>query len=151
MTKLVWSEGFNLGIEAIDQQHRKIVDYINQLYEAFTGGQPQKKLGKMLNELVDYTNYHFDFEENLQEKAGYPFLDAHKKTHGLFAKRISDFQTRFEKGEDIFRDADNLLSTWLFDHLKHDDADYISLAKTYLQHHRVPEPEKYRLMARLFG
>jgi hemerythrin len=134
----------------IDQQHRQLADSINRLFEAYASGQSRKTLGKLINELVDLATYHFGYEESLQEKAGYSFAEAHKKTHVRLAGHMADYQARFEKGEDIFKDADSLLGNWLFDHLKHDDADYVASAKEYLRHNPVPGTGKGGLMARLF-
>jgi hypothetical protein len=39
MAKLVWTDQFILGVEVIDQQHRTILDYVNQLDDARNNGQ----------------------------------------------------------------------------------------------------------------
>ena len=83
MAKLVWTDQFILGVEVIDQQHRTILDYVNQLDDARNNGQSKKQIGKLINKLVEYTLYHFSFEEGLQEKAGYPFLKPHQKSHAF--------------------------------------------------------------------
>ena len=59
MTKFVWTEQLNVGIEVIDQQHRRIVEYINQLDDARTGGQSREEIGSLINDLMDYTISHF--------------------------------------------------------------------------------------------
>ena len=151
MAKLVWSDKYVLGVEVIDQQHRTILDYVNQLEDALNSGQSQKEIGKLINKLVDYTYFHFSFEEDLQEKAGYPYLKPHQKSHALIAKHVSDFQARFDKGEDISKDMDGLLATWLFDHLKHDDADYVGSVNEYLRQHPEFLTKKTGVFARLFG
>lgn len=151
MTKLVWTEQVNIGIEEVDQQHRKIVAYINQLDDAYFSGASRKKLGKIINELVEYTIYHFKSEESLQERAGYPFLKAHQKAHVLYAQGILDFQSRFEKGEDISKDMEGLLAKWFFDHLKHDDTDFVQHVAKYLHEHGDEQTEKKGLLSRLFG
>jgi hemerythrin len=151
MAKLVWTDQYVLGVEVIDQQHRAIMDYVNQLEDALNNGQSQKEIGKLIKKLVDYTFFHFSFEEGLQEKAGYPFLKPHQKSHALIAKHVSDFQARFDKGEDISKDMDGLLATWLFDHLKHDDADYVSSVNEYLLHHPEFLTKKTGVFSRLFG
>ena len=151
MAKLVWTEQFILGVEVIDQQHRTIMDYVNQLEDALKKGQSKKEIGKLINKLVDYTYFHFSFEEDLQEKAGYPYLKPHQKSHALIAKQVSDFQARFDKGEDISKDMDGLLATWLFDHLKHDDADYVGSVNEYLRKHPEFLTKKTGVFARLFG
>jgi hemerythrin len=151
MDKFEWTEQLNVGIEVIDQQHRRIANYINQLDKAASSGLQREELGNLINDLVDYTISHFAFEESLQEDAGYPFLKAHKKVHELFAKRVADFKDRFDRGEDISRDLNSLLVIWLLNHIKHDDADYVKSVKEYLNQQQGGTVKKKGLFARLFG
>jgi hemerythrin len=151
MAKFVWTDQLNVGIEVIDQQHRRIVEYINQLDDARTNGCSRDEFGYLINDLVDYTISHFGFEESLQEEANYPFSKSHKKVHDLFAQRVSDFQARFNKGEDVSKALNSLLVTWLFNHIKRDDADYVESVKAHLQKQTDTVEKKKGLFARLFG
>ncbi len=146
MTKFVWTDQLSIGIDVIDQQHRRIVEYINQLDDARANGHSREEIGYLINDLVDYTISHFGFEESLQEEASYPFCRSHKKVHELFTVRVSEFQARFEKGEDVCKGLNSLLVTWLFNHIKRDDADYVESVKAYLQ-----KKEKKGFLGRLFG
>ncbi len=150
MTRLVWTEQLSIGIDVIDQQHRRIVEYINQLDDARNGGRRRDEIGWLINDLVDYTVSHFGFEESLQEEAKYPFARSHKKVHELFAQRVSEYQARFERGEDVTRPLNSLLVTWLFNHIKRDDADYVESVKAYLQQRKGALEQKKGLFARLF-
>jgi hemerythrin len=151
MAKLFWTDRLNVGIEVIDNQHRRIVDYINLLDEANFKGHSREEIGRLIHDLVDYTISHFGFEESLQEEAGYPYIKAHQKVHGLFTQRVADFQARFDNGEDISEKLHSLLTTWLLNHIKHDDADYVPSVKEYLiQQHGFMEKKK-GLFSRLFG
>ena len=151
MTKFIWTDQLNVGIEVIDQQHRRIVEYINQLDDARSGGQSREEIGYLINDLVDYTISHFGFEESLQDEARYPFAKSHKKVHELFALRVSDYQARYEKGEDVSKGLNSLLVTWLFNHIKRDDTDYVESVKVYLQKQKDFVEKKKGLFARLFG
>ena len=124
MAKLEWTEQLNIGIEVIDQQHRRIVDYINQLDEARCNALPREEIAMVIIQLKDYTRSHFTFEESMQEEAGYPFLNQHKKGHDRFIERIYDYQYQFTRGEDVSNALSSLLVTWLFNHIKRDDADF---------------------------
>jgi len=150
MAKFVWTDQLNIGIGVIDQQHRRIVEYINQLDDARSNGYSRDEIGNLINELVDYTISHFGFEESLQEEANYPFIKAHKKVHDLFAQRVSDFQTRFNQGEDVTKALNSLLVTWLFNHIKRDDADYVQTVKQHLQGRTDTVEKKKGLFSRLF-
>ena len=123
MAYLHWSSDLDTGIEVIDKQHQRIVDYLNELDSANEGGD-REVTNHVLKELVDYTLTHFAFEEELQEKAGYPFLKAHKRVHEIFTKRVAEFQQRAAAGENVTPELLSMLKIWLVNHIKGDDADY---------------------------
>lgn len=129
---ITWTADLDTGITVIDQQHRRIVDYINQLEVAQLAGD-RVLVGQVLDELVDYTLSHFSFEESLQEEAGYQFAKAHKRVHELFVRRVNEYQKRFNAGEDIAEEVNKLLSAWLINHIKHDDADYVSAVRPQME------------------
>ena len=131
MALLTWQDDLNTGIEVIDDQHRRIVSMINQLHQAQTGGS-QLLVGDVIDELVDYTLSHFAFEEELMEEAGYAFCAAHKRVHEVFIKRVSEYRMRFEAGEDITDELRNMLSRWLFNHIRGDDKAYAEQVKRHL-------------------
>jgi len=131
MAYLHWSSDLDTGIEVIDSQHRRIVDYLNELNDANDSGNRQAT-NHVLDELVDYTLTHFAFEEELQEKAGYPFLRAHKRVHDIFTKRVAEFQQRAADGEDIAPELLSMLKIWLVNHIKGDDADYAEDVRKFL-------------------
>lgn len=124
MTYLHWSNDLDTGIAVIDTQHRRIVDLINELNTANESGDPAV-IKHVLNELVDYTLSHFTFEEELQLKANYPFYKAHKRVHEIFTKRVGEFQQRAARGENVVPEVLSMLKTWLINHIKGDDADYV--------------------------
>ena len=124
-----WSKDLNTGIDVIDKQHMRIVDYINDL-EAAHARQDREAAGRVLNELVDYTVSHFAFEESLQAEAGYQYCKPHKKVHELFTRRVAEYQERFKAGDDVVAELHQMLSAWLINHIKRDDADYVAAVKS---------------------
>ncbi len=123
MAHIVWTRELDTNIEVIDKQHRRIVDYINALDDAIAGGD-RARVRQVLDQLVDYTLSHFAFEESLMEDAGYRFLNAHRRVHEVFTKRVADYQQRFADGEDIAPELQKTLQTWLINHIQNDDNDY---------------------------
>jgi hemerythrin len=151
MAKILWTPQLNVGIDVIDNQHRRIVEYINALDDANLKGSSREEIERLIHDLVDYTISHFGFEESLQQDANYPFRHAHNKVHELFTRRVADFQTRFGNGEDIAKELHALLVTWLVNHIKHDDADYATSIKSYIHKQSGYQEKKAGLFARLFG
>ena len=92
-----WSEKFNIGIEVIDNQHRQILEYINTLDQIRMSGQ-RNQIKEVLDDLIDYTQSHFSFEENLLEQVNYQYLPSHRGIHELFVKRLIYCRQRFAHG-----------------------------------------------------
>lgn len=79
-----WPEVFNLGIKEIDDQHRKIVELINQVYYNITEDGSIETMSTVFDSLHDYVRYHLRYEEEFMKKIKYPGFDLHKVYHDLF-------------------------------------------------------------------
>ncbi len=149
MAHLEWSKELSTGIDIIDSQHLRIVQYINELNVAREEGD-RELAGEVLGELVDYTISHFAFEESLMEKAEYPFLDPHKRVHQLFVERVSSFVERHHNGEDVTEEVHYMLTKWLFNHIKNEDRDYASQVLRNMQDIRKDGSWVSRTLKRFF-
>lgn len=123
MTSIVWNDDLATGIGVIDSQHKRIIDYINQLADARLLDD-SKLVGEVLINLIDYTMSHFAFEESLMEEAGYHGAGIHSRTHDSFRGKINDYHSRYRAGEDVAEDLMNLLNIWLIEHIASDDSSY---------------------------
>jgi hemerythrin len=131
MAYMQWTDDLTTGIQVIDDQHKRIITFINELDHASQTGSPDE-VQHVLEGLLDYTITHFEFEEELQEKAGYPFLKAHKRVHEIFMKRVAAFRERANNGEDVVPELLSMLKVWLASHIKGDDQDYVESVKQML-------------------
>jgi len=134
MDSFKWSDSYNLGIDLIDAQHKQIVVYIDTLNSAILN-ENIDKIYEVLDKMKDYTMDHFAFEEQLMEKAGYVLSDAHKQVHRRFEEKVADFEHQIRSGTDplsVARKIRNALMTWLIQHIKHEDTDYVPVVKKYL-------------------
>ena len=136
-----WNQTYNIGIDVIDNQHRQILDYINALEQVKNTGQ-RDKIKEVLEDLIDYTQSHFSFEENLLEQVSYQYLPSHRGIHDLFVKRLNDYRLKFEKGESIEKDLYRLLSKWLINHIQHDDQDYVDAVRDNMLSYLRKQGEK---------
>lgn len=117
MPELKWSRLFETGTKEIDDQHRRIVDYINRV-GALPSGLSTARLQETLDDVIDYTLYHFAFEECLLEDAGDSHLEAHKRVHARFAADLQTLRSRFAAGELEGGELREILMRWLFDHIR---------------------------------
>ncbi|MDR2839028.1 MAG: bacteriohemerythrin [Azonexus sp.] len=145
-----WTPDLDLGIEAIDRQHRRIISFINALELAQTG-KDKSRVKKVIDDCVDYTLSHFAFEEELQKDVGYPYCKIHKKVHGLFAAKIAEYQQRVTHGEDIGSQLHDTLVHWLIHHIKNEDVGYVSFVKASEKSAERSGEDKKHWLRRLFS
>ncbi len=123
-----WEDSFYVNIDSLDKQHKKIVDLINNAHKELTEEKRPDESGKIIEELLEYTEYHFEFEENLLEKYSYPAITTHIKQHEDLRKKVSSLKNDLDMGEGI--EPLNLLAflvDWLQDHIVGSDKKYSSL------------------------
>ena len=128
MAYMEWTRELETGIPVIDAQHRRIIDFICSLDEACQTGD-KNETNKVMEGLLNYTVTHFEFEESLQQKAGYQFLKAHQRIHEVFMKKVATLRERSAKGENVAPELLVLLKNWLASHIKSEDRDYIESVK----------------------
>ena len=150
MEIIQWSPTLETGIDVIDQQHKRIVDYINALRIAQVKGD-RGAVAKTIDDVIDYTQSHFGFEEALMEDAGYPLLNAHKRVHALFIRRVAVLHQRFKSGEDIAQDLHNVLARWLITHIQTEDRHYVGAVKEKMVGVVADQNRRKSLLARFFG
>jgi hemerythrin len=127
MKNLIWTDNLNTGIDVIDKQHLRIVTYINKLYIALSNKADKVAVRDVIDELVDYTMTHFAFEEGMLDEYGYARLAEHKALHEQFTAQVRELRDHFDSSEDASVELNNLMVTWLFNHILHEDAKYVPL------------------------
>ncbi|MDH4286894.1 MAG: bacteriohemerythrin [Gallionella sp.] len=120
-----WTDDLNTGVDAIDNQHKEIVDYINRLENAINQ-ENRLAVGEVLDKLLEYTLSHFAFEESMQEEAKYEHAKQHKAIHEMFSKRVARYKERHAAGDDIAKELHSMLCTWLLHHIKRDDMAFVN-------------------------
>jgi methyl-accepting chemotaxis protein len=120
-----WDDAYSVGVVTMDEQHKRFFVLINDLHQAMKQARGADVLGRILNELAQYTEYHFSAEEAAMEAAAYPDLEGHKELHNQFIAKVADFQHRFNAGDrSIILDAMNTVKDWLIHHIQKVDKKY---------------------------
>ena len=122
-----WGPNFSVGIREIDEQHEKLVSMVNKLYAAYQMGKDRDVASMLLDELINYTIYHFNTEERYFDQFGYPEAESHKRIHEELAKKVLRFKDRLDRGETgVARELLNFLKDWLSNHICITDKRYSS-------------------------
>ena len=124
-----WDTKFNLGVQAMDDEHRLIVEAMNQLHDLHEKQAPAAQLSRVMTQLVKVTRDHFADEEAYMGKINFPDLLKHKHIHTHLLGRLSQFEAELRaKGappEDLFP----FLKMWLKAHICGIDTQYVKFSQ----------------------
>ena len=127
---LAWKEEYEIGIEAIDRDHKQLLALINHVLAAQlcrTGATFERQA---LDELVAYTERHFKLEESLMEEYDYPDYEGHKAQHDQMVDQVRRFVQRYdEKGSAALGEVAHYLKLWLLQHINATDRKYAPFFK----------------------
>ncbi len=130
MALFEWTDTLSVQIDSIDMQHKKLVDLINQLHDAMRAGKGKDVLGATLDELINYTRYHFTYEEGLLKKVGYTDFVNHKSEHIKFTQQVVDLNEKYKSGNGMLTiEVMNFLKSWLNQHITGTDKKYAAQVK----------------------
>ena len=128
MPLMTWTENLSVGVGVLDNDHKRLVGMVNELYDAMQAGHGKESLGRILNDLVHYTKVHFAREEKLFAETGYPGMAPHKQEHDTLTGQVLDVQRKYASGANAALSIDVLrfLKNWLINHIQGSDQKYRS-------------------------
>ncbi len=124
-----WKDTFSVNVGEIDKQHRKLFEIggkISDLVMADDEFDHFDEIMTILEEMKEYTIYHFNYEEKLMEKYGFQESDAHKFEHLFLIKKLqklqaSDFDMNQKEG---VVNLVTFISDWIAGHILKTDMKY---------------------------
>jgi hemerythrin-like metal-binding protein len=133
-----WTKKYETGIDKIDEQHMKLVDLINDLYDKVVLKKDVNAVKEAILDLKLYTIFHFTTEEKMFGKYKY-IEDEHKDHvagHKAFTDEIAKYMTdedssQFELGYRLVE----YLKKWLFGHILVSDMKFA----TFMKHNHFTE------------
>lgn len=125
MSLMTWSDALSVNIKEIDDQHKKLVNMLNELHDAMKSGQGAKITGSVLTGLIQYVGTHFATEEKYMKQHAYPDFIKHKAEHDDLTKKAVDLQKQFQDGKPVLTvELLNFLKNWLSNHIMGTDKKY---------------------------
>ena len=125
MPKIEWSDALSVKINTFDNEHKKLVDILNRLYDAMSQGQGHKVMADLLIELNNFTKIHFSHEEDIMKKYNYSGFPEQKKAHEEFVSKINETQTQYDSGAiSLSLPIFNFLISWIQNHIQKMDRGY---------------------------
>jgi len=127
-----WKDSYSVKVEAMDHQHKKLFELVNELHNAMGAGHGKDVAGDVLHRLIDYTVNHFSAEEKLMEKYNYPGLTSHRVEHKALTDKVLAFKKEFDAGTgNVTPELMLFLQQWLRNHIQTVDQRYGEFLNTH--------------------
>ena len=124
---IVWEDSWNVGITEIDDDHKKLVSLLQKLFGALIAAQGAEYVKTIFFELIDYTRYHFEREEEIYKEYNYDELEHHKQLHQDLIQQVLDISKELlseGETEKVSDDFFEFLKHWLVDHILNEDLKF---------------------------
>ena len=117
-----WDPSLTVGDKQIDRDHQALVATINELCEAVVNNNGADIIERILLELTDYVEYHFNHEEQIMRRYHYPGTKEHVQQHADLIIGLSTLVYKLEaKTNSVSTDTVAFLKHWLIEHVKGSD------------------------------
>ena len=125
MCLMAWNDSFATNVGEVDAHHKRLIDFINEIYQGIMLEKDKDVVDKALDGLVDFTVMHFAYEESLFDKYGYDDSAAHKEKHKTLLAQVGDYVTKYKAGNTaVSHELLSFLKNWLTKHIMGVDQKY---------------------------
>jgi len=114
-----WSDDFLIGIDALDYEHRSLIEDINLLHQELCDHVAESEVKGTLGEIHARMQAHFALEEHFMLDHDHPLYDEHKAEHDELLDEYTEFMSRFVcngSASDCHK-AEQLISNWIVAHI----------------------------------
>ena len=119
---IAWKDDFLVGIDEIDEQHKKLFAIANRAYELLNNDlyvDKYDRIVSIIEELKDYTVFHFTFEEEYMMKIKYKKFFTQKIQHESFMKKINEINlNEIDSNQDkSLLELLDFINNWISNHI----------------------------------
>lgn len=130
-----WDSKFEIGIPAVDSQHKKLFMLCNSLHIALNNksldASWEDEFVYVLKECVEYVKVHFRSEEILMQTAGFDGYKEHKKIHDAFIQKVLEFSHEENYTIETAFKLLRFLYEWILSHIAYDDKLFVRSVLEY--------------------
>jgi hemerythrin-like metal-binding protein len=127
MALINWSGEFSVGVKELDEQHKKLILIINELFTLYT----EKKFAStdvtpIFAALMDYADQHLSTEEYYFTLYNYPNKATHVAMHDAYRQKIATLKKEYDtnNSEKTLFAINNFLNDWWVWHINNVDKEY---------------------------
>lgn len=122
-------EELRIGYFSVDEQHKEILDTVYDVCQAVERNKPREDVLIVLGTLESYLTTHFEMEESIMLRRGYPKYKQHKSEHEQFTKEFENLKSSLQEYTNAVKwsgidEMKGFLIDWNINHIKTSDRDF---------------------------
>lgn len=123
---LEWKDKYSIGVELIDEQHKHLFEIGNKAVKLLKNDfyiDKYDKIIEIIQELCEYTEFHFKAEEGYMLKIGSKQYESQKIEHDAFIKKINsvDLNKIDSDQQKYLEDLLAFVFNWIIEHILQKD------------------------------
>lgn len=133
MDEIVWTSRLGTGVEALDAQHKDLIDRLRGLSEAIRDGETKSEVLELFGFLEVYVREHFADEEIEFERLRCPEAELNRKGHQRFLQTFQAMRARLQSegpSEGLAQEIHHELGEWFVHHILLVDTRLYVLARS---------------------
>ncbi|WP_342616395.1 bacteriohemerythrin [Rhodoferax sp. GW822-FHT02A01] len=124
MAYFEWAKDMEIDGGAIDADHHRLVDLVNDLHTATSVGEGQAVVADILASLIKYTKTHLKTEEELMARMHFPHMEGHQRGHEKFIEDLLSLEKKYQNGSiTVASQLSTVLRDWLSLHIRRNDKE----------------------------
>ncbi len=113
-----WIKEYSIGIPEIDEQHKKLLSFAENLYQNIILNKNNYVISKSIDFLIDYTDTHFKSEEKMMLESGYQDYNQHIEIHNSLLNDVKKYVGQLDNDTPIIIDEfQKFLKNWIIEHI----------------------------------
>lgn len=121
---LIWEDAYSTGNAVVDQQHRRLFDFFNDITEIVAEGRGESYIQTGFRFLEDYARAHFGFEENCMFQSHCRTAETNKTAHADFLDTLEQAKAELAVrgySDELLLALHGYLENWIKGHILHVD------------------------------
>jgi len=130
VNSFVWKDRYSLGVEKMDDEHKILIEKINNLVLGINKGSQKSTIKRLFVDLAEYTKSHFADEEAYMASISYPDLRQHQEIHKRLLNQVTEFEGQIERSDFEPTTLISFLNDWLIKHILAVDMRYADFSRS---------------------
>jgi hemerythrin len=126
---MLWDKSLEIGIPAIDIQHKELFKQIDILSDV----SQKNRIPQTLKFLEEYVKKHFGDEQAWHTRSNYPKAEQHKKMHADFVATVEKMKREYDadgSNVTVLHNINKAVFDWLKNHIMVHDKEFAVYYKT---------------------